>query len=125
MKIVVVGYGAAGMTAASYAALTNRKAEIIAFEKRSYAVYHPCSLPDLISGIVKSPEHLKEPPPRLPRLKVYTSTVVKEIKRGEFFKGLSCKDSFRCRNPGEKIKRGFVFSGRKDYKAEDSSQSGS
>ncbi|RLE92410.1 MAG: NADH oxidase [Thermoprotei archaeon] len=83
MKVVVVGYGAAGMTAASYAALTNRKAEIIAFEKRSYAVYHPCSLPDLISGIVKSPEHLKEPPPRLPRLKVYTSTVVKEIKRGE------------------------------------------
>lgn len=83
MKIVVVGYGAAGMTAASYAALTNREAEVVVFEERSYAAYHPCSLPDFIGGILKSPEDLKEPPQKLPRLKVYTSTRVKEIDRKE------------------------------------------
>lgn len=83
MRIIIVGYGAAGMTAASYAALTNREAEVVVFEERSYAAYHPCSLPDFIGGVVKSAEDLKEPPQKLPRLKVFTSTRVKEIKREE------------------------------------------
>ncbi|RLE71211.1 MAG: hypothetical protein DRJ37_05435 [Thermoprotei archaeon] len=83
MKIVVIGYGAAGMTAASYAVLSNREAEVVVFEERSYAAYHPCSLPDFIGGIVKSAEDLKEPPQKLPRLKVHTSTSVREVKRKE------------------------------------------
>ena len=81
MRIVIVGYGSAGMTAAGYARTTNRKAEIVVFEKRDYAIYHPCSLPDMIGGVLPGPEALVEEAPRLPRFKLYTSTVVKEVDR--------------------------------------------
>jgi len=80
MKIVIIGYGSAGMTAAGYARVFNRKAEIIAFEKRSYATYHPCSLPDAIGGVLPM-ESLVEEAPKLPRFKLYTSTVVEEVDR--------------------------------------------
>lgn len=79
MKIVVVGYGSAGLSAADYARVFNRKAEIVVFEKRSYAIYHPCSLPDALSGLIPSLEMLKESAPKMPRFTVYTSTLVEEI----------------------------------------------
>ncbi len=81
MKIVTIGFGSAGLTAAGYARMYNRQAEIVAFEKREYAVYHPCSLPDMISGVLPGPEALVEEAPKLPRFKLYTSTVVREVDR--------------------------------------------
>ncbi|RLE96455.1 MAG: pyridine nucleotide-disulfide oxidoreductase [Thermoprotei archaeon] len=78
MKIVIIGYGTAGMTAAGYARVTNRKASIIVFERRSYAVYHPCSLPDLIAGSLERSAVVEEAP-RMPNLVVHTSTIVEEV----------------------------------------------
>jgi flavin-dependent dehydrogenase len=44
-RVVVVGYGAAGTAAASYAKATSRRTAVVVLEKRRYAVYHPCSIP--------------------------------------------------------------------------------
>ncbi|MCX8180800.1 MAG: FAD-dependent oxidoreductase [Thermofilaceae archaeon] len=78
MHIVVVGYGAAGLTAASYARLINRQARVTVFEKRRYAIYHPCSLPDVIAGVIPA-ERLVEEAVNLPNLDVRTATVVEEV----------------------------------------------
>ncbi|HIQ03582.1 MAG TPA: hypothetical protein EYH40_04090 [Desulfurococcales archaeon] len=79
MRIVVIGYGTAGMTAASYAKLVNRRAEVVAFEKRSYAVYHPCSIPDVLAGTIDSWDKLRESAVKMPGLTVYTGTEVYDI----------------------------------------------
>lgn len=78
MHIVVVGYGTAGLTAASYARLINRQARITVFEKRRYAIYHPCSLPDVIAGVIPA-ERLVEEAINLPNLDVRTATIVEEV----------------------------------------------
>ncbi|OYT31808.1 MAG: hypothetical protein DRJ64_03240 [Thermoprotei archaeon] len=78
-KIVIIGYGSAGMTAAGYARITDRKSQIVVFEKRPYAIYHPCSLPDVLSGYIKSWDAIKEDAPKVPNMKVLTSTLVEEI----------------------------------------------
>ena len=79
MRIVVIGYGTAGMTAASYAKLINRRAEVVVFEKRSYAVYHPCSIPDVLAGTIDSWDKLRESAVKMPGLTVYTGTEVYDI----------------------------------------------
>ncbi|MCD6563406.1 MAG: FAD-dependent oxidoreductase [Thermoproteales archaeon] len=78
-KVVIIGYGSAGMTAAGYSRITDRKSQIIVFEKRPYAIYHPCSLPDVLSGYIKGWDAVKEDAPRVPNMKVLTSTLVEEI----------------------------------------------
>jgi len=76
-NIVVIGYGTAGMTAAGYARLTDRRSRVIVVEKRSYPVYHPCSIPDVVSGEI-SPEAIVET--RSPGgITLMTSTVAEEI----------------------------------------------
>lgn len=78
MKIAVIGYGTAGMTAAIYARLTCRKSEVEVFEKRPYAVYHPCSLPDVIAGLIPL-ESVIEETVSTQGINVRTSTIVEEI----------------------------------------------
>ncbi|RLE71132.1 MAG: hypothetical protein DRJ43_00360 [Thermoprotei archaeon] len=73
----MIGYGTAGMTAAGYARVTNRRASIVVFEKRPYAIYHPCSLPDVIMGAL-SCEDVVEEVPKIPNLTVHTATIVEE-----------------------------------------------
>ena len=48
-KIVIIGCGAAGATAAQFARKTNRKAEITIIEKSKYSQYSKCGLPYAIS----------------------------------------------------------------------------
>ncbi len=50
MKIVIIGCGAAGGTAAQFARKVNRKAEIILYDKEGYGQYSKCALPLVISG---------------------------------------------------------------------------
>ncbi len=50
MKIVVVGCGAAGATAAQFARKTDRKAIIILYDKEGYGQYSKCALPYVIAG---------------------------------------------------------------------------
>ncbi len=79
MNIVVIGYGTAGMTAASYAKLVNRKVKVTVFEKRGYAVYHPCSIPDVLARIIDSWDKLREPAVKMPGLTVHTGMEVYDI----------------------------------------------
>ena len=49
-KIVIIGCGAGGGTAAQFARKTDRKASITVFEKGQYPQYSKCGLPYVISG---------------------------------------------------------------------------
>ncbi len=51
MKIVIVGGGSAGATAAQFAKKTNRKAEVVLFDKEGVGLYSRCALPYIISGM--------------------------------------------------------------------------
>jgi len=59
MKIVIVGCGAAGATAAQFARKKDREAEIKIFEKGAYPEYSKCALPFVVSGEL-SPESIVE-----------------------------------------------------------------
>lgn len=50
MKLVIIGCGAAGATAAQFARKQNRKADIVVLEKGPYPQYSKCALPWVISG---------------------------------------------------------------------------
>lgn len=52
-KIVIIGGGAAGGTAAQFAKKTDRKASVTIFEREKYPQYSKCALPYFISGKVK------------------------------------------------------------------------
>jgi len=54
MKIVIVGGGAAGATAAQFARKQSRDAEIIVIEKGPYPEYSRCGMPHAISGEIPS-----------------------------------------------------------------------
>jgi NADH oxidase (H2O2-forming) len=49
-KIVIIGCGAGGSTAAQFARKTDRKSKIIIFEKDKYTQYSKCGLPYVLSG---------------------------------------------------------------------------
>ena len=59
-KIVIIGCGAGGGTAAQFARKTDRKAEITVFEKGKYPQYSKCGLPYAISGFISKVENLIE-----------------------------------------------------------------
>jgi len=65
LRIVVVGYGTAGSAAAGYARRFCRECEIIVVERRRYAVFHPCSIPEAIAGLIPF-ESLREEKPLTP-----------------------------------------------------------
>ncbi len=77
-RILVVGYGTAGSTAAAYAKLQCRGCEVVAVEARSYPVYHPCSIPEAIAGGVGF-ERLREKQPLTAGVEVYTGRRVVNI----------------------------------------------
>jgi NADH oxidase (H2O2-forming) len=58
MRIAVVGCGAAGLTAASYARRTNRSAQVIIIERGGSPAYSRCGLPLLLSGEIQDPQSL-------------------------------------------------------------------
>jgi len=78
LKLVIIGYGTAGITSASYAKLYSRQAEVIVIERRPYAIYHPCALIDAIAGRVEL-EKLIEPPPRMKALNILLKKEVTRI----------------------------------------------
>lgn len=52
-KIVVIGSGAAGMTAASSAREENKEAEITVITEEEYIAYSPCAIPFVLEGKIK------------------------------------------------------------------------
>ena len=59
-KIVIIGCGAGGGTAAQFARKTDRKSKIIIFEKDKYPQYSKCGLPYTISGEIPDFNNLIE-----------------------------------------------------------------
>jgi len=59
MKVIIIGCGAAGATAAQFARKNDRDAEIKIFEKGVYPEYSKCTLPFVVSGEL-SPESIIE-----------------------------------------------------------------
>jgi len=49
-KIVIIGNGPAGMSAAGAARLADRAAEITVIDSKEYDTYHPCAMPFVIGG---------------------------------------------------------------------------
>jgi len=63
MKLLIIGSGAAGSTAAQFARKTNRQAEITVLGNEHYSEYSKCGLPYVIGGIILSFDDLIEFPP--------------------------------------------------------------
>jgi len=62
MRIIIVGFNAAGLSAAVNARKTNLDAEIVVYEKEKYPAYSRCGIPFVIGGDVKSFQDLVEYP---------------------------------------------------------------
>ncbi|RLG63215.1 pyridine nucleotide-disulfide oxidoreductase, partial [archaeon] len=77
-KIVVIGYGTAGITAVGYAKRTNRVAEIHVIETRDYAIYHPCSIPDAVAGLL-SWDNMVEEAPKMTKFNIHLNCRAEEI----------------------------------------------
>ncbi|MEM3342255.1 MAG: FAD-dependent oxidoreductase [Thermoplasmata archaeon] len=60
MKIVIIGGGAAGGTAAQFARKQDRRAEIKVISSEGYGQYSKCGLPYALSGIIPVEENLIE-----------------------------------------------------------------
>jgi len=50
MRVVVIGNGTAGQTAAGYAKKDDPEAEVVVLERHPYPSYHPCALPYVVAG---------------------------------------------------------------------------
>ncbi|MEM2979142.1 MAG: FAD-dependent oxidoreductase, partial [Methanomassiliicoccales archaeon] len=57
-KIIVIGSGAAGMTAASTAREHSKDAEITVFTEDEYIAYSPCAIPFVLEGKIKDFESI-------------------------------------------------------------------
>jgi len=62
MKLLIIGSGAAGSTAAQFARKANMKAEITVLGNEHYSEYSKCGLPYVIGGIIPSFDELIEFP---------------------------------------------------------------
>ncbi|HEC81815.1 MAG TPA: NAD(FAD)-dependent dehydrogenase, partial [Thermoplasmatales archaeon] len=78
-RIVVVGGGAAGGTAAQFARKTDRKAEITVFEAGAYPQYSKCALPYLISKRVEDVIEFSREWFERANINLFLETVVKEV----------------------------------------------
>jgi NADH oxidase (H2O2-forming) len=59
-KIVIVGNGPAGLTAASAARIADRTAEITVVDTKDYDTYHPCAMPFVIGKYLPSIDNIIE-----------------------------------------------------------------
>jgi NADH oxidase (H2O2-forming) len=59
-KIVIIGNGPAGMSAAGAARLSDRTAEVIVIDTKEYDTFHPCAMPFVIGGYLPSVDTIIE-----------------------------------------------------------------
>ncbi len=81
-RIVIVGGGCGGATAAQFARKTDRTAEITIIEREAYPQYSRCGLPYGISGIIPELTNLIEAPEerlKKNRIDIHLSSTVTEI----------------------------------------------
>ncbi|MCK5158048.1 MAG: FAD-dependent oxidoreductase, partial [Candidatus Heimdallarchaeota archaeon] len=59
-KIVIVGNGPAGLSAAGAARIKDRTAEITVIDTKDYDTFHPCAMPFVIGGYLPSVDTIIE-----------------------------------------------------------------
>lgn len=60
MKVVIIGFGTAGWLTAVNLRMFDRKAEITVIDSKAYDIYHPCSMPYAIGGVIPDESELIE-----------------------------------------------------------------
>jgi NADH oxidase (H2O2-forming) len=81
-KIVIIGCGAAGVSAASAARKTDRSAEITMLNDEKYAAYSRCGIPYVIEGEIPTFDSLVIYPPQyynMMKINLHTETTVTDI----------------------------------------------
>lgn len=63
LRILIVGSGAAGATAAQFARKNDREAEIVLVSRETYGEYSKCGMPYALSGVIDDFDKLIEYPP--------------------------------------------------------------
>lgn len=81
-RIAIIGYGTGGSTVAAYVRKYCRKCRVTVFEKNPYPLYHPCALPDVISGELNV-DDIIEKEPLTPGLDFHLLSLVTRIDKEE------------------------------------------
>ena len=84
-KVIVIGCGAAGGTAAQFAKKTEREVEVVILEKGKFAQYSKCALPYLISGKVENVIEFSEKWFEKAGIDIFLRTEVVKIDSGKKF----------------------------------------
>lgn len=79
-RVIIIGYGTGGSTVAAYVRKYCRKCHVLVFEKNPYPLYHPCALPEVISGEL-SIDDIIEKEPLTPGLVFRLSSLVTKIDK--------------------------------------------
>ena len=97
-KIVIVGNGPAGLTAASAVRLTNRTAEITVVDTKDYDTYHPCAMPFVIGKYLPSIDTIIEDLNYgMLKITLHKSSIVDNVDtkaKKVFVKNIKTKDEF-------------------------------
>jgi NADH oxidase (H2O2-forming) len=79
-KVVIIGNGPAGMSAAAAARISNRKAKITVVDQKDYETYHPCALPMVIGGYLPTVDSVVEELNfDMMKIDLHTSSIVDSI----------------------------------------------
>jgi NADH oxidase (H2O2-forming) len=79
-KIVIVGNGPAGLSAAGAARIKDRTAEITVVDTKDYDTYHPCAMPFVIGGYLPSVDSIIENLNyEMSKIKLHKSSLVEKI----------------------------------------------
>ncbi len=80
LKIVIVGNGPAGLSAAGAARIKDRNAEITVIDTKDYDTYHPCAMPFVIGGYLPSIDSIIENLNyEMSKIKLYKSSIVERV----------------------------------------------
>ena len=60
MKIVIIGLGAGGFSAAFSARKQNKEASISVIDNKDFDLLHRCAMPFYLEGKIKDIDHLKQ-----------------------------------------------------------------
>ncbi|NHJ31632.1 MAG: hypothetical protein FK732_02100, partial [Asgard group archaeon] len=79
-KIVIVGNGPAGLSAAGAARIKDRTAEITVIDTKEYDTYHPCAMPFVIGGYLPSVDSIIENLSyEMSKIKLHKGSIVEKV----------------------------------------------
>ncbi len=112
MKVVIIGSGAGGLTAASNIRKYSEKAEITFITLESQVAYSQCAIPYVIGGEIESFEEIVMHTP-----KYYEKRGINIITESEVFKVVSSENlvQYRPKDANINVKSDFYYTLSYDY----------